>query len=190
MPRRKAALHRIEHPFLVQVDQHPALHRIPEPGALDLAWLEHDVAIGQHHRRPQRVQVRDGFQDPRVEPLCEGIFQQECRHLQQVRILVQARAEYLQRTEVIGVAQLVTQRSVDRAIARALRGAEVALQARVEIDAEAVVVEQRVVDIQQEYRIARVRHQHGVFASGRGSCQPCPSLTMSCAVAGPQLPGS
>jgi len=51
VPGRIARRDRIEHLFFMDVDQHPAFHRRPEPGALDLARLEHHVAIRQNDRQ-------------------------------------------------------------------------------------------------------------------------------------------
>src|SRR3546814_596624 len=43
-----APLDRVEHVLLVQVDQHPAPHRLPQARALHLARLEHHVRSEEH----------------------------------------------------------------------------------------------------------------------------------------------
>ena len=51
-------LHGVESVLLVQVHEHPALHCIPQPRALDLAWLKDqamlitrtDPAVKEYHR--------------------------------------------------------------------------------------------------------------------------------------------
>src|SRR5207253_1929991 len=73
-------------------------------------------------------------------------------------------------------------------IAIALTGAEGLFQACAEIRAEPIVVEKRVIDIQQEHDLAFA--QHGAVSSGLGSCQPSSPVTTARAPAGPQVPGS
>ena len=59
-----------------------------------------------------------------------------------------------------------------------------------EIRAEAIVVEQRVVDIEQEHDTTPILNQHGRVSSGFGSCQPSSPATTARAAAGPQASGS
>ncbi len=46
----------VQHLLLVQINEDPAAHRIPDAGALDLARLEYHVAVRQHHRPAQASQ--------------------------------------------------------------------------------------------------------------------------------------
>src|ERR1700692_2885896 len=57
-----------------------------------------------------------------------------------------------------------------------------------EIRNETIVVEKRIVDIEQEHDVTFV--QHGRDSSGFGSCQPSWLATMARAATGPQGPGS
>src|SRR6185437_2938999 len=98
-------------------------------------------------------------------------------------------AELLHRTEVIGVADPVAQRFVDFAIELAASLAEYVRDVRVEVGVEGVVVQQRVVHVEQEHEVARGVHFAGVLLT-TGSCQP-PSAAISLSeAAGPQLPDS
>jgi hypothetical protein len=75
--RRVSSLHRIERALFVHIDQHPALHRVPDARALDLARLEDHVAVGENHGQPQRAEVRDRFERARVQTIGERILQHE-----------------------------------------------------------------------------------------------------------------
>src|ERR1700691_183275 len=184
MRGRVAALHMIEHALLVHVDHHAALDRIPDAGALDLARLEYHVAVREDHRRPQGAQVRDRRECRFIDEPGEGVLQQKIRHLQQPRVIVQPRAEGLQACQVIGDPEPLAQLGKDAEIALARGRAEMQFEARSQVGREAIVVEQRIVDIEQEHG------QHGDEASTCGSCQVAPSTMISALEGGPQLPGS
>ena len=108
--------------------------------------------------------------------------------MQQRGLVVEARAEALQRGEVVGDAGFLAHRCVQCPIAVALRDAESALEMRTEVGAEAVVVEQRVVHVEQPY--GRCVVQHGGLFSLTGSRQPSSPANKFPASAGPQVPGS
>ena len=59
-----------------------------------------------------------------------------------------------------------------------------------EVGAEAIVVEQRVVDVEQEHDRRIGSLSTGGVSSGVGSCQPSSPATTARAAAGPQVPGS
>src|ERR1700723_299596 len=185
---RVALLHMVEYTLLVQINHDPALHRIPYSRALNLARLEHDVAVRQHHGAAESAQVGDGLEGSREQPCCERIFQQKFRHCQQVRMIVQSGAKYLQASQVVGKPQLFAQTAEDGPITRAFRGAESLCQAVAEICGKAIVVQQGVVHVQQKNRLPGV--QHGEDLSVTGSCQVSPSFTISAEAPGPQVPGS
>src|SRR5450755_320224 len=67
----------IEHLLLVNIDQHPALDRVPETRTLHLAWLEHHVAIGQDDRLTELAQMPDDVEHCRIEALLEWIVHQK-----------------------------------------------------------------------------------------------------------------
>src|SRR5204863_3057425 len=102
--------------------------------------------------------------------------------------VVESDAEFLQRSQIVHIGQLLAQRCKNGPVPIALIGAESLFQARVEIGAEPIVVEKRVVDIEQEHDLAFA--QHGAVSSGLGSCQPSSPATTARAAAGPQVPGS
>src|SRR4029077_1175169 len=89
--------------------------------------------------------------------------------------------------QVVGEAERRAPLRENVPIARALRGAERALETLAQVGRETIVVQQRVVHVQQEYRAVL---QHGVDFSICGSCQVSPPSMSLSAAAGPQLPGS
>ena len=52
--RGEAGRHVVQLPLLVDVDQDPVLDRGAQSRALDLAGLEHHVAVGEDHSRAER----------------------------------------------------------------------------------------------------------------------------------------
>src|SRR4029079_17696919 len=90
----------------------------------------------------------------------------------------------LQRAQVVGVAQLGAQLFEDRPVPVPPCGAELALEMVSEIILHAVVVEQRVVHVQQEHHL--VCRCHSTTASGAGSCHWPPPMMIPSALDGPR----
>ena len=161
--RRKVAGDDVEHLFLVDEDQDAVVDRGAQARALDLARLEDDVAVGQDHRRAEPAEARDDVERARIEPLGERIVDEEARHRQQpvrgraARLDVGAVA--LQRAEVVGVAELAAQRLELDPVAIGARDAELAHEVLAQVGDDAVVVEQRVVDVEQEDDVVRLRRR-------------------------------
>jgi hypothetical protein len=100
--RRIALLHMVEYFLLVHVDQNAPLDRGPYSGVLNLARLEHDVAVRQHDRRSQGAQVCYRFHGAWKQPAGEWIFEQELGHLQQLGVVVEPGSEVLHAAQVVG----------------------------------------------------------------------------------------
>ena len=98
------------------------------------------------------------------------------------------RAEDLQRAEIIGITELAAQPIIDQPVSAPLGFTEIVIEVSCEIDTEAIIVEQGVVDIEQEDDLGR--RQHVRASSGLGSCQRKSPVTMPAAADGPQLPGT
>jgi len=147
---RVTLLHGGQHFLLVQVDEHAPLHGIPQSGALHLAWLEHHVAVGEDHSDAKTATALQRRQRARVQSLRERIVEQEERDLQQLRLIEIFEPIALQRAQIIRVAELCPQFLEDHPVALAAGMAEFALQVLTEIGLHGIVVEQRVVDIEQE----------------------------------------
>ena len=66
MARRVALFHVLEFLLLVDVDQHMAVDRFRNSGALALARLKDDVAVGQNGGRPPTAQALENIERLRV----------------------------------------------------------------------------------------------------------------------------
>jgi hypothetical protein len=189
MRRGILALQLVERAFLVHADKHAAVERLPQARADDLARLEHDVAVGEHDGgETARAARSNGIERARIQPVGKRIIEDEFTDAKQSHVVFEPESETLQRGQVVRVAGLVAHGRVQRPVAVALLRTERLLEMRGEIRAEAVVVEQRVVDVEQPHR--RRLAQHGGLFSGAGSCQPSSPANTAAAVAGPHVPGS
>src|SRR5579862_6926609 len=101
MGRGVAALHVIQRLFLVQIDEHGSIDRVPDPGALDLARLKHDISVRQHHRTAEALEMRDRGEGFRKEQPGKGKLQKVIRNLEKMRIVIESRAKRLQGAQVI-----------------------------------------------------------------------------------------
>src|SRR5258708_20468985 len=119
----------VEHPLLVQVDQYAAGNGIPDSGVPDLARLEYNVAVRQYHRRSQRLKMRHGGQCTGIYQRRKWVFQQILRHAEQLRIVIETRAEQLQGAQVVREAELLAPVREYLPVAGAFPGAERLLQA-------------------------------------------------------------
>src|SRR5262249_5631210 len=157
--------------------------------ALHLAWLKHHVAIRKNYRLTEAVQMGDDFERVRVQPLREWIVDQERGHQQQPRIVATLtlllRSIALQRSEVVGVAELAAQLLEDLPIAITARLTELALQMVAQIILHAIVVEQSVVHIQQENRPELLGHAQAPSVEGLYQI-PSGAISASASL-GPQL---
>src|SRR5208283_3769953 len=132
-------------------------------------------------------QMADDRQRLRKDHGGERIVQEVFRHAQQVRIVIEPGAKRLQAAQIIGKSQSLAQGGEYLPVALPAASAERLLQTIAQIRAEAIVVQQGVVDIQQKNDLTG---QHGGDASFIGLRQvSAPRMTL-CAAAGPQLPGS
>ncbi len=170
VPRRVALLDGLEHLLLVHVDQDATVDRIPDAGSLDLARLEHHIAVRQDHRLAHALKMSQDLQCIRVQTFGEGVIDEEARHAQQLGDIQVFESVLLQRAQIIHIPQaaadLFQDLGVPVAAGRSVFCGDVVHQ----IADEPVVVEQRVVDIDQEHNVGR---------SGGGGlrCHALPSYT-------------
>ena len=128
------------------------------PDALDLARLEHDVAVGEDDRLAEAWRRARGVERAGKQPVGERVVDQERRHRQQVRIARVHQSVALQGAQVVGVAELGAQRLEDLEVQLGPRGADLLEQVAAEVGAHPVVVEQGVVDVEQEDDFVRIAH--------------------------------
>ena len=103
---------------------------------------------------PKAARCSIDVERAREEPVGERIVDQERRDGEQVRVARVLDAVALQRAEVVGVAELGAQRFEDRPVALLALGADLAREVALQVGGDAVVVEQRVVDVEQEHDAA------------------------------------
>src|SRR5262249_42637125 len=158
MVRREAGLDVSKPQLLVDVDQDVSLDRLEQARVLHLERLEHDVAVREDGGRSPGPRVLDGVQRAWEEPVGERVAQQEGGDGEQVRPVRILDAEPLQGAEVVGVPQLLAQLLEQLPVPLLLLVAYGAPEVAAHVDDDAVVVEQRVVDVEErDHRGARHR---------------------------------
>src|SRR5262249_39304419 len=100
------ALHLGKFKLLMDINEHVAGKGRPEPGAFDLARLEHRVAIGEDDRRTPLLNVFDGIERAWIKSLGKWIVDEPARHKQHPWIVHFLEPESFQCAEVIGIAEL------------------------------------------------------------------------------------
>src|SRR4030095_7306633 len=169
MARGIALLDIIQRLLLVDVDQHVALHRLGDPGPLDLAGLEDNVAVRQDHGGAPGAEPLQDVERSRVEAIGEGIVDEERRHRGEVDVPRVLAPVVLQRPEIVAIAELHEQRLEDRPVPVAGYGTEFPLEMALEVVLHPIVVEERVVHVDEEGEGRRRRHDAAAIeAPGRG----------------------
>ncbi|HUC70131.1 MAG TPA: hypothetical protein VMS01_02960 [Stellaceae bacterium] len=136
--------------FFVDVDQHVALDSLGNAGALDLARLEDDVAIGQDDRPRPAAQSFQHIERTRIYPIGKRVIDQPRGHRQEMNVLGVLDPIALQGSEIVAVAEIGEELLKDRPVAVAADGPELAFEMAAQIGLDAVVVERCVIDIDQE----------------------------------------
>ncbi len=103
MPRGIALLNRLQHLLLVNIDEHPARHGIPDAGVLNLARLEHHITVGEDYGLAHGLQMRQHLQRLGIETLGEWIVDQEAGHAQQPLLIQVLEPILLQGAQIIDV---------------------------------------------------------------------------------------
>jgi hypothetical protein len=99
----------------------------------------------------------DRVERAREQPVREGVVHEERRHGEQVGVAPVADAVALEGAQVVGVPELPPQLLEELEVLFGGAGAHLAVEIAPEIGDNAVVVEQRVVDVEEEHG-ARQRH--------------------------------
>src|SRR6185437_13334587 len=126
--------------LLVDKDQHLAVYRLEQPGALDLTRLKNHVAVRQDHGRSPGSEPLNHVERVRVEAIGERVIHEERRQQEQARLVQVCEAVALQRAEVIGVTELSAQLLKDRPVAIAVPGSKRMLKVGSEVLLDSIVV--------------------------------------------------
>jgi molybdenum cofactor cytidylyltransferase len=145
-----ALLDVIEFLFFVHVNEHLTGGCIGQPGAIDLKWLKNDVAVRENDRRTPLLDVLDYFQRVRKQTVGKRIVDEKMRNDQQVRGARMLSAVTLQRAEVIRVAQLGSELLKSSPILLRTLRADFIGEVPLQVCCNAVVVQERVVDVEQK----------------------------------------
>ena len=145
-----APLDVIEGFFLMNVNQYASRHRIGETGALNFVRLKDDVTVRQDDGGTKADQAFQYFESGREQTICERIIDEEGRHGKQLDVTRMLAPIPLQRTEVVAIAELGEKVFQDAPVAVASDAAIRTLEMIFQVLLNPVVVEQRVVDVDQE----------------------------------------
>ena len=137
--------------LLVDIDEHAPLNRLEEPGSFDLVRLEDHIAIRQDNRRPHLAQVLEHVQRIWEKAAGKWISQEVRRDLHEVRVVRVLDPVALESAEVIGIAQLLPEVFEDRPVAFLPLFPERLREMVPQVSDNLIVVEQRVIDVKQEY---------------------------------------
>src|SRR6185437_1083055 len=134
----------------MDIDQHPSIHSAGQTRPLDLARLENDVAVRQKDGRSDAVETLQHCEGARVEPLGERVIDEKGRHGQQLYLARVFVPVALERADIVAITQLREQILQDRPIALAGGSAKSAIEMLLEILLDPIVVEERVVYVEEE----------------------------------------
>jgi Acetokinase family len=150
--------HIVEFLLLVDVDEDAVVEGFPQARSFHLARLEHGVAVGQDDRGSPLLHVLDRVQSAGIEPLDEWVVDQPARHAQHLRTMQVLRPVALQRAKVIGISELAPQLFKDFPVSVARHRAVGLLEVLAQMGLHAIVVDQRVVHVEQEDDVGRFAH--------------------------------
>src|SRR5579872_7071288 len=136
--------------LLMDIDQHIPVKRVPKAGARDLPRLEDRVAVRKDDCGSPLPDMFDSVDGAWIEEIRERIVQEPIGQAQDRRLVRILQSIALQGAEIVGIAELAAQGLEMGPVARfgalAIRRA----QMRAEIALEAIIVEQRVIDVEKK----------------------------------------
>ena len=147
----------VERLFLMDIDEHRIDH-FGQSGALDLVRLKNDVAVGQDDGRSNVSETLQHLEGGGKQPGGERIVEQVRGHPQQFDFARMLDTEALQCAQIVPIPELDKKVVENPPIAVAGVAPISALEMILQILLYAVVVEQRIVDIDQEDDRMRPRH--------------------------------
>jgi len=139
----------VELVFFVDVDEHACIESVEEAGAMDLARLEDDVSVAQDRRRPELLSVIDGIERAREEPVRKRIGDKEVRDREDAEVDRVRISVALQRAQIVGIPELLTQLLEELPVPATGLLPHIGVEMPTQVVCNAVVVEQRVVDIEE-----------------------------------------
>src|SRR6266851_883248 len=117
---------------------------------LDLAWLEDDIAIRQDDGRAKAVQPPQDLKGGRIQLVGERVIHEEGGHRQQLHLARVFDAIALEGSDIVAIAELHEQILQNPPIALAGGEAKGALEMVLQVLLDPVIMEQRVVYVDEE----------------------------------------
>ena len=137
----------------MDVDEGLSRHRLQQARPLDLAGLEDYVPVGEEDDRSPLPEVLDHVERGGEEAVGERVVGEEERDLQEVHVVRALHPVPLEGAQVVRIAQLRTQDLEDLPVPLLPVGADLALQVPSEIEDDPIVVEERVVHVEEEHHV-------------------------------------
>src|SRR5690242_5821662 len=150
MLSRVTALDVIQRLFLVNINEHLAVDSFENARAFDLTRLKYHIAVRENDRRPPCAEALEDVEGAGIETVGERIVHQERRHRQQVRFSRVFDTKTLQCAQIIAVAQIGEELFENRPVSVSRSCPEFTLEMALEVILDAVVVQQRIVDIDEK----------------------------------------
>ena len=147
---RVPALEIVELELLVDVDEHVTLDRLANARTVNLPRLVDRVPVRDDDGRRRAAKVREHLDCIRVQAVGERVVEEVAGEVEQPRLGALPFPPLLRRTEVIAIAELDEAALLDRPVALACSAPYVEPKMLLEVVADPVVVEQRVVDVDEE----------------------------------------
>ena len=101
---RVASHHILERFLFMDVNEHMAINRLEDAGALDFARLEDNIAVGENHRLSPLPKSRQHVERFRVEAVGKGIINQKGGGCHEMRFVGIFHPKALERAEVVAIA--------------------------------------------------------------------------------------
>lgn len=159
VPGRVFGFHVVEFQLFVYINKDVAFEGVVEAGAIDFAGLEDNVAVTENDGVTETAGVVDGIKRLGEQAVSEGIIDHEIRNCEEFVFTGALEAVPLESSEVVGIAEFRPQLLKDLPISVGGVGADFSLESALEICGDAIIVDKRVVDVEEEYDVVSI---HGV----------------------------
>jgi len=145
--------------FLVHVNQDVSINCSGESRTIHLVRLKHHIAVGENDNPAPLLKVLDDVECIGEKAIGEWIFYEEARNGQQAQIVRIADSKNLQGTQVICVTEPGSQLLENCPIAPCPFGPNLLIEIAPKVGNDLVVVEQRVVNVEQEDEVGECGFQ-------------------------------
>jgi hypothetical protein len=156
---RVFGFHVVQLQLFVNVYKDVTFEGFVEAGAIDFAGLENHVAVAENDGLAETAGVVDSIERLWEETVSEGIVDHEIRNGEEFVFTGAFEAIALEGSKVVGVTEFGAELLEDLPIAVGRAGADFVLEMALEIGGDAIVVDKRVIDVEEEYGVGSI---HGI----------------------------